>query len=162
MSRATVSPPTAMQPEADGQATAVSVMGTYDVGEPRNVRPPSMLCATAPVPTAGKPTHVVPTMAHCVVRGTGHPVDVVDGRRPRVDGAQVCPPSVLRRSSPLAGTTSLTVVAGRAGGEADGGGETGRALEHAEPAGTDASAQVCPPSALTATAPCPWPLLVGT
>ena len=64
MSLATVFPPTAMQPEADGQSTAVRVMGTYDVGELRKVSPASVLSATPPVPTAGEPAHVVPTMAH--------------------------------------------------------------------------------------------------
>ena len=36
----------------------------------RNELPPSWLCATAPVPTAGLPTHLVPTMAQ--IRGDGH------------------------------------------------------------------------------------------
>ncbi len=68
-----MSPPTATQPLAVGQATAVNVMGMYAVGESRKVSPASMLWATAPVPTAGRPTHLVPTMAHCLAEGQATP-----------------------------------------------------------------------------------------
>src|SRR5271157_4064068 len=99
-------------------------------------------------------------MAHCWADGQATPKTSSTGTG-RVDVCQVWPPSPLKRSSPLAGTTSLTVVlvvpAAR----------HSEAERHATlcrspiPAGTVASDQVWPPSALSATAPSPCPLLVG-
>ena len=66
-------------------------------------------------------------------RRAGDAVDVVDGQRPSRRRPSVCPPSALRSSSPLAGTTSLTVVVGRSRGDAVRRREAGGTLEHAEP-----------------------------
>ena len=61
MIRATVLPPTATQLPGVGQASAVSASGVYSVVTAVNEEPPSLLRATAPVPTAGVPTQSVPT-----------------------------------------------------------------------------------------------------
>ena len=70
--RATVSPPTATQPRVVGQESTVSANGVYSVFDAAKVAPPSLLCATAPVPTAGVPIQFVPTMAH--VDREGHSI----------------------------------------------------------------------------------------
>ena len=161
MIRATVSPPTAMHRVADGQATEVNVMGMYEVRDARNVRPASVLWATAPTSTAGKPYQSVPTIAHCSAEGQAIPYTSSTGST-AVARVQVWPPSSLRSNSPLAGTTSLTVVPVVPAARQT---EAERQVvdwSTPSPEGTDASAHVCPPSALTATAPCPWLLLVGT
>ena len=62
-----------MQPEVDGQATAVRVIGVYEVGELRKVEPASMLWATEPTPTSGRPNQNVPTMAHWSADGQAMP-----------------------------------------------------------------------------------------
>jgi hypothetical protein len=71
--RARVAPPTATQRAAVGQSTAVSGNGTYADVDSLNVAPPSRLWATAPLPTAGLPVHVVPTSAHTRVEGQATP-----------------------------------------------------------------------------------------
>ena len=79
-----------------------------------------------------------------------------------VDGTQLCPPSALRSSSPLAGTTSLTVVVVVPAATQT---EVLRQValwSTPRPVGTVARDQVCPPSELTETAPSPCPLLMGT
>jgi hypothetical protein len=53
-----------MQVDADGQSTAVRVIGVYDVSELWKVAPASVLWATEPTPTSGRPNQKVPTMAH--------------------------------------------------------------------------------------------------
>src|SRR6516225_7924564 len=79
-----------------------------------------------------------------------------------VTSVHVCPPSTLRSSSPWAGTMSLVVV------DLVPPAKHVDALGHAAlckmpvPLGTVANAQVLPLSALSATEPCPWPLVVGT
>src|ERR1700733_12808031 len=120
-----------------------------------------MLCATAPSAMAGKPIHFVPTMAHCSAKGQARPYTSSTALGP-CPGVHVWPPSSLDKSSPLAGTTSLTVVAVvPAASHSDGVGQA-TLWRTPIPAGTEASAHVCPPSVLSATAPAPWPLPVGT
>jgi hypothetical protein len=62
-----------MQVDAEGQSTAVRVIGVYDVGALRKVAPASVLSATEPTPTSGRPNQNVPTMAHCSVDGQSIP-----------------------------------------------------------------------------------------
>ncbi len=68
--RASVLPPTAMQPLVVGQSSAVRGSGVYSVVDAMKDPPPLRLCATPPMPMAGLPTHLVPTMAHRF--GEGH------------------------------------------------------------------------------------------
>jgi hypothetical protein len=74
----------------------------------------------------------------------------------------VWPPSVLRRSSPCAGTTSLTVVPVVPAAKHVVAVGQSALCSTPTPAGTVAGAHVCPPSVLTATAPWPCPAVVGT
>jgi hypothetical protein len=62
-----------MQVDVDGQSTAVRVMGVYDVGVLRKVVPASVLSATEPTPTSGRPNQNVPTMAHWSAEGQSIP-----------------------------------------------------------------------------------------
>ena len=57
-------------PVAVGQSSAVRGRGVYSVVDAMKDPPPLRLCATPPIPMAGLPTHLVPTMAHTV--GEGH------------------------------------------------------------------------------------------
>jgi hypothetical protein len=90
--------------------------------------------------------------------------DGVDPEEPALgsDAVHVWPPSALYSTSPCAGTTSLVVV------------PVVPAARHADvvrhtalrrmptPGDTVASAHICPPSELSATAPWPCPGVVGT
>ena len=71
--RATVSPPTATQLCVVGQDRPVRASGVYSVADAVKSAPPSLLWATAPVPTAGVPTQFVPTMAQIEADGQAMP-----------------------------------------------------------------------------------------
>ena len=123
--------------------------------------PPSALWATAPVPTGGLPAQCVPTIAQTAAVGHSMSYTSSTGGTP-VTPVQVCPPSTLRSSSPWSGTMAVTVV------DTVPPARHVDALGHAAlsrmpvPPGTAVNAQVCPASGLSAIAPCPWPLVVGT
>src|SRR6185437_15095928 len=144
-----------------GHDRAVRVSGTYAADERWKVVPESPLWPTAPVATAGVPFHTVPTMAHTVADGHSMSNTSFTGGEV-VRGFQVWPPSVLPRSAPLAGTTLFTED------DVEPAARQLVGLAHAAlrstpmPLGTEAKAHVCPPSALSVTAPSPVPVPVGT
>jgi len=161
VTRANESPPAAKQVVALGHDRAVRVSGTYAAEERWKVDPASPLWATAPVPTAGVPFHTVPTMAHTVADGHSMSNTSATGGEP-VTGCHVWPPSELSRSAPFAGTTLLTED------EVEPAARQSLVLEHVAlrntpmPLGTEAKAHVCPWSVLSATAPSPVAVPVGT
>jgi hypothetical protein len=57
----------------DAQDSAVSARGVYSVLDAAKAAPPSLLRATAPVPTAGEPVQSVPTMAQTTREGQSIP-----------------------------------------------------------------------------------------
>src|SRR5580704_3052492 len=158
--RAIVSPPTATQATAVGHARAVRVSGVYAVVDGVKVAPASLLSATAPVPMTGVPTQFVPTRAQDVVVGQATP-NTSSTAGGSGEALHVLPPLLLSRRSPLAGTTSLTVVdvvpAARQLVEL----VQAALRSRPTPGGTVAEIQVMPPLVLRAKAPCPWPAVVG-
>ena len=152
--RATVSPPTAMQPgrrraghrgQCDGDVRGRASSGTYGPhrcsGPRRRRRPPE--------------SHTRVSRPLRIVRPKGRPSRTRRRRAARRSLASRCGrrPS-LRSNSPLAGTTSLTVVPVVPAARQTEAERQVVLCSTPSPEGTDASAHVWPPSALTATAPC--------
>ena len=158
--RATVSPPTATQRCVVGQDRPVRASGAYSVADALKSAPPSLLWATAPVPTAGVPTQFVPTMTQIDADGQAIP-KISSMGWVAAERTQVCPPSSLVRSAPCAGTTALSVVDVVPTARQELMVAHTAPCNSPVPAGTTAAAHVPPPSVLMAMAPCPWPAVVA-